>query len=131
MDLQKNILILDDDADIKSLYVNELYKSGFNVFPVSEGTRALITAQNEDIDLIILDLMLSGGINGFEVLEKLRKNPKTKEIPVIVLTNLDSEEKTAREIGVDEYLIKTNYTPQEVLKIVDKYLKPKEAALED
>lgn len=126
MELKKNILFLEDDADLKSIYINQLYQSGYNVFPVSEGARALIIAQNEKIDLVILDIMLSTGINGFEVLERLKGNPKTKNVPVIVLTNLDSEEKTAREIGVSEYLIKTNYTPVEVLKIVDKYLKPQE-----
>jgi len=126
VELKKNILFLEDDADLKSIYINQLYQSGYNVFPVSEGARALIIAQNEKIDLVILDIMLSTGINGFEVLERLKGNPKTKNVPVIVLTNLDSEEKTAREIGVSEYLIKTNYTPVEVLKIVDKYLKPQE-----
>lgn len=124
VDLQKNILFLEDDADLKSIYINQLYQAGYNVFPVSEGARVLIVAQNEKIDLIILDLMLSAGLNGFEVLERLKNNPKTKNIPVVVLTNLGSEEKTAREIGVSEYLVKTNYTPQEVVKIIDKYLKP-------
>lgn len=123
MDLKKNILFLEDDADLKSIYVNQLYQAGYNVFPESEGTRALVNIQNEKIDLIILDIMLSAGINGFEVLERIRNNLKTKNIPVIVLTNLDSEEQTAREIGISEYLVKTNYTPEQVVKIVDKYLK--------
>ena len=64
---------------------------------------------------------------GFELLAKLKKNPKTKNIPVIVLTNLDSPEDRAKakKLGSEEYLIKANFLPKEVVDQVSKILKKK------
>jgi CheY-like chemotaxis protein len=66
--------------------------------------------------------MLPGGMNGFDVLEQLQKDPNVKSIPVIILTNLDSEEVTAKKIGSVEYIVKTNMTLDDVVKKVQSYV---------
>lgn len=67
--------------------------------------------------------MLVGGTNGLDILSQLKKEPETQNIPVIVLTNLDSEEKTARDIGAQDYLVKANVSRDEIVEIVKKYVK--------
>ncbi len=111
--IKKNILLVEDDKDIRSLYINKLYIEGFNVYPVGDGKQALVTLHNQVIDLIILDIILPGGINGFEFLETVKKDPQRKNIPIIIFTNLDSERNTAMEMGVSDYILKTSVTPDD------------------
>ena len=66
--------------------------------------------------------MLPGGLNGFDVLEKIESDPLTKSIPVIVLTNLDSEEQVAKKIGAKKYFVKSNTTTIDVVQAAMSYL---------
>ena len=70
----------------------------------------------------MLDIMLPGGMNGFDVLEKLKADPLTEKIPVVVLTNLDSEEKVAKTIGACDYIVKSDTTKDELVKIAKSCL---------
>ena len=74
-------------------------------------------------DMIILDIMLPGKLNGFDVLRQLKLSPSTKGIPVIVMTNLMEEGKSALELGAIEYLLKVSVSLQDLLEKVEKYLK--------
>ena len=87
----KKILVIEDDASLLKAYQEMFNPDEFRVIGASTGQEGLALTGSEKPDIILLDLMLPGGMNGFDVLERLKADPATKPIPVIVLTNLDSE----------------------------------------
>ncbi len=104
----KNILIIDDEKDFcyfvkKNL---ELF-AGYNVVTATLGTKGIRAALKEKPNLILLDIMMPG-IDGFEVLEKLKKNKKTLHIPVIMLTSKSEDESKMKAVGLycDDYIVK-------------------------
>jgi CheY-like chemotaxis protein len=125
----KKILLVEDEPLLVNLY-KEAFENRPHLLSVAEtGNEALEAVSKDRPDLVLLDILLPG-INGFEVLRKLKESPKTKNIPVIVLTNLGSEEtdkdrQLAISLGAVDYLVKSYHTPEELLKIVDKYLSQK------
>ncbi len=112
----KKILLVEDDDIIRQVYQHFLEKSGFLVYTASSGPDAVSYAENEGFDIIILDIIIPG-FDGFHVIERLRENEKTAKTPVMVLTNLDDDKyvKRATKLGVAEYLIKANTTPQQTV----------------
>lgn len=121
--MQKKILIIDGDETILKEYKEMFTPEDINVVTATTGQKGIMMVQSEKPDLILLGIMLPGGLNGFDVLEQLKLDPSTKQIPVIVLTNLDSEKKVAKEIGVKNYLVKANTTKEEIIKLSKDYLK--------
>lgn len=117
------ILIAEDDNLVQNIYHNILTKEGFKVIQAFNGKQALSLVKSEQPNLIILDIMLPGGMNGFDVLERLKMDEKLKNIPVLVLTNLDTEEKVALSIGAADYIVKANISIKEVVDKIKKYLK--------
>ncbi|WP_419940426.1 response regulator [Candidatus Palauibacter sp.] len=101
------ILVVDDEPDILSVLVYHLSREGYRVTTAVNGQGALTTAQVERPDLIILDLMLPG-MDGYEVLQRLRKADRTESIPVILLTARREEEERVKgfEVGADDYITK-------------------------
>lgn len=118
------ILFVEDDESFVKAYLAKLESEGFNVNVAGNGQSAVFSAKKDLPDCIILDIMLEGNMNGFDVLEALKNDPTTKNVPVLVLTNLDSEEKVAKQIGASEYLVKTKTDPMAVaatiMKLVNK-----------
>jgi len=112
----KKVLMIEDDQALKDVYKLAL-SDVVEYNGAKDGKEGLEKIRSIKPDLIILDIMLPGGMNGFDILEEIKKDPAVMSIPVLVLTNLDTEEKVAREIGAVEYLVKAN-TPIE--KVVDK-----------
>ncbi len=109
------------------MYVRELYQDifksgGIEVVPAADGHEALMLAR-EHPNLIFLDIMLPY-INGLEVLERLKKDPETKDIPVILLTNLGQAEivKKAYDLGAQGYIMKVRLKPKQLLEIAQKLL---------
>jgi len=100
-----------------------LRKEGYNVLSALDGEIGLRLARTELPDLILLDLILPKK-DGFEVFEELKKDPKASNIPVIVLTNLEQMEdvEKALELGARTYLVKANYTLEEVVSKIKKVL---------
>jgi len=100
-----------------------LKQVGFQMFSALDGEVGLRLALSENPDLIILDLILPK-FDGFEVLKRLKSSPETKKIPVIILTNLEGMEDIdkALELGATTYLVKTQYTLEEVIEKVKKTL---------
>lgn len=119
----KKILVIEEDASLFKAYREMFKPEGISVVGAATGQEGLALVQNKKPDLILLDIMLPGGLNGFDVLEQLKKNPATAKIPVIVMTNLDSEAKVAREIGAMGYLVKANTTKNQVVKLAMACLK--------
>lgn len=124
MNLNKKILIVEDDSSLLKAYREMFKPEEFSVVDAKTGQEGLQMIQSEKPDLIMLDIMLPGGMNGFDVLEKLKANPLTEKIPVVVLTNLDSEEKVAKTIGARDYIVKANTTKDEIVKLVTECLNP-------
>jgi DNA-binding response OmpR family regulator len=119
----KKILIIEDDTSLLKAYQEMFKLEGILVIGATTAQEGLTLVKSEKPDLIVLDIMLPGGKNGFDVLEELKRNPATQKIPVVISTNLDSEEKVAREIGVCDYIVKANTTKDEVMKLVMNCLK--------
>lgn len=111
----KKILVVEDDAQLSDVYSMLFVTAGYEVKTVGRGLDALSYAKSEHPSLVILDIMLPGGMNGFDVLEQMKLFEETKHIPVIVLTNLDTESDVAKKIGVDNYLLKVNTSNAELI----------------
>jgi len=118
----KKILIIEDDDILLSMYTKMLNKRGFEVLQAKNGKTAINLAQIKNPHLILLDIMLPGGLNGFDVLEQLKSNEKTKNIKVLILTNLDSEKKVAKEIGATDYLVKVDNNPASIVEKINELL---------
>ena len=105
--ITKNILVVDNDENIRSALEYRLEKEGYSVLLSGDGLDALRWVKSEHPDLIILDLCLPR-LDGLGFLERLRSDADTQDIPVIVLTSLNSEENRARsfELGVAAFISK-------------------------
>lgn len=114
----KKILVIDEDTSLLKAYREMFRAEDVSVVGAATGQEGLTLVSAEKPDVILLDIMLPGGMNGFDVLEQLEANPLTKNVPVIILTNLDSEEKVARTIGAKAYIVKANTTKDEIVKLV-------------
>lgn len=121
----KKILLIEDEVFISDLYARQLIKAGFEVKTVDDGNAGLQTLNSEKFDLLLLDIMLPG-INGLEILKQWKTKNPTSTMPVLLLTNLgqDSVIKEGFQLGAQGYLIKSAYTPDQVLAEVKKALEP-------
>ncbi len=118
----QKILFIEDDLIFLKAYATKLKMEGLEVTAVDNCDEALELIKKDCPDLIILDIMLKGKKNGFDFLELVKADPCLSKIPVIVLTNLDSEEKVAKEIGAVAYLTKTKTDPKSVSNYIKKIL---------
>lgn len=119
----KTILLIEDEKILAEMYKDKFIQAGFAVVLAYSAEEATKMISQEKPDLILLDILLPRE-NGVSFLGKLRKNPKVAEIPVVAFSNYDDPEtkKEAFRLGVKEYLIKTNYTPQEIVEKIKGYL---------
>ena len=120
----KKILIVEDDEYLRSLTAKRLEKEGFAISAAADGDAGIGMAEKETPDIILLDLLLPG-TSGYEVLEKLRANDGTKKTPIIVFSNLGQKEDIdkAKAAGADDFLIKANFTLDDVVAKIGEYLK--------
>lgn len=122
--MAKKVLIIEDDSMISSMYKTKLTQEGFEVLVAETGSRGLEMAMQEKPDLILLDVILPQ-LDGFAVLQEIKSaQASTKDIPVIMLTNLSTEEDKDKgaKFGATEYLVKASLTPTQVSDTVKKYL---------
>jgi len=119
----KRILIVDDEPDIVALVSYNLKKEGYAVAAVHDGGEALDIVKIKEFDLIILDLMLPG-VHGMEVCRLLRGAPRTRNIPIIMLTAKGDEADRVRglETGADDYMAKP-FSPRELIARVKAVLR--------
>jgi len=125
----KKILSIEDDAFLSSLVSGKLIEAGFSVVTAGTGKDGIAKATTERPNLILLDIMLPD-MGGFEILEQLKGNPMTKEIPVIILSNLGGREEIEKGValGATSYLIKSNILPHEVAEMVQNQISSMESA---
>jgi len=121
--LKKSILVVEDDKFLRELLIRKLKDEGFEVSMAVEGKEALRKIKEELPRLILLDLVLPG-IDGFGILEQIKKDPQTDKIPVIILSNLGQREEVERglNLGADDYLIKAHFTPNDIVERIKKLL---------
>lgn len=119
----KNILVVDDEPDLAELVSYNLKKEGFEVSSASDGEEALKKIRKGNFNLVILDLMLPG-IQGMELCRILRNDPKTKHLPIIMLTAKgESVDKIlGLEMGADDYIAKP-FSPRELAARVKAVLR--------
>ena len=116
--VMKKVLIVEDDRDISQMYKQKLDLAGYQVSEEFDGSKAMMVVTDKLPDIVLLDIMLGGKVNGFDILEEIRRDPRTKNTQVLILTNLESEEKVAKEIGANEYVMKSTTTPGDLLNRV-------------
>lgn len=119
-----NILIIEDDDFLRSLAVTKLEKEGFSVAMAANGQEGWAAVQQSKPSLLILDLMLPV-MSGFEVLEKMKSDDTTRDIKVIVFSNLgeESDIKKCLDMGANDYLVKANFTLDELVDKIKAMLK--------
>jgi DNA-binding response OmpR family regulator len=118
------ILLVEDDSFLAGMYVTKLTMEHYQVELAADGALGLEKAQTVLPDLILLDVLLPK-MNGFDVLRQIKANPETKDIPVILLTNLGQKSDVTQglDLGAADYLIKAHFMPSEVVDKIKRLLK--------
>lgn len=122
----QKILIVEDDKFLRDLIQQKLNKEGFVTLVAIDGEEGVRIAQTELPHLVLLDLILPG-IDGFEVLKRLKGDSKTSSIPIVVLSNLGQKEDMDRTLksGAEDFMVKAHFTPSEIVEKVRSILKAK------
>lgn len=118
------ILIIEDEDVFIEMFGDKLKQEGFEVVSAKNGKWGLKEAEEGGFSCILLDMMMPA-MNGYEAVKELRASEKTKDTPIIILSNsaLDSEVQQALELGANEYYVKTQVTPGEVADRVKELIK--------
>ena len=121
------ILLVEDDAILVEMYQAKFELEGHEVRVATNGEECLNILKEFRPELILLDILMPK-LNGFHVLKEVKKQPEMRQIPVILLTNLgqaevDMNQELAKALGVNDYLIKSHHTPDEVVQKAVKVLK--------
>ncbi len=122
--MSAKLLVIEDDSFLRELIVKKLINEGFEVSEGVDGEEGLKRAQEGGMDMILLDLILPG-IDGFEVLKRVKEDPKINSVPVIILSNLGQKEDIERglKLGATDFLIKAHFTPAEIIEKIKSVLK--------
>lgn len=129
MSAKGRILLAEDDRFLRKAAETALRQAGFDVLTAADGESALAAAINERPDMVLLDLIMPK-MQGFEVLRRLKQNPATAAIPVVVLSNLgqDPDISRAKEAGASAYLVKANLDLRNLVERVIEVLAAGKAA---
>lgn len=121
--MAKKIVFIEDDPALQKALGGFLREQGYDVRMAADGAEGLAMAAREPPDLILLDLILPG-MHGLEVLKAMRRDQTLQAVPVMVLTNVESNESVeqAIELGARAYLVKTSYSLDEVLSKIQGVL---------
>lgn len=122
----KKIMIIEDDKFFRDLVSQKITQGGFDVVEAFDAKKGLEMLPVERPSLILLDLILPG-MDGFEFLEKIKADDQFKTIPVIILSNLGQKEEIERGIrlGAEDFLVKVNFTPDEVAEKIREVFQKK------
>jgi len=123
---KQKILIIEDEATLQKALQEILLQEGYEVISALDGKRGLELVRSEMPDMILLDLILPK-MDGFEVLEAIKKDEKVKEIPIIILTNLGSVEDVQRalDLGATNYMVKADYNLSDIVDKIKKIIEKK------
>lgn len=117
------ILIVEDDRFLRDLLIRKVKNEGYNIKSVITGDSALNKIKEFLPQLVLLDLVLPG-MDGFEILEQVRKDPEVGNTPIIILSNRGDIEEVEKglKLGADDYLIKAHFTPDEIIAKIKQVL---------
>ena len=120
---KQKILIVEDDRFLHDLSKKKFINEGYQVVSAFNGKEALERAQTELPTLIVLDILLPE-IDGMDVLESLKKDPKTRNIPVIIVSNYSDRERIQQglKLGATDYMIKAHFSPDDIVKKVKEII---------
>lgn len=124
MEKKHKILLIEDDQNQIKMYQFKFEKEGYIFLAGRSGEEGIRIAKEQNPDLILLDLVLINE-NGVEVLEKLKQDEATKNIPVMILTNLAKKtmKEKSKELGAIDFIIKTQHNPSDLVEKIKKELK--------
>ena len=130
----KKILLVEDDPFLIDIYTTKLKESGFKLEIADNGEEALKKIRERNLrnskkktlwpDVLVLDIVLAR-IDGWQVLQEIKKDEKLKNLKIIVFTNLGQKEEVEKglALGATKYLIKAHYTPSELVEEIEKIIK--------
>lgn len=124
--MAQRILLIEDDEFIRDIYNEEFIRGGFQIDSVGTGKEGFEKLSQNLYDLLLLDIMLPD-INGLEILRQVKQNPSTRNLKIVLLTNLgqDAIIKQGFQLGADKYLVKMSYNPDQVVTEVKDLLEGK------
>ncbi|MBI5555343.1 MAG: response regulator [Elusimicrobia bacterium] len=127
MSFNKKILVVDDEPHVRILLKSRLEANGYAVVTAYGGTQALEKVKEEKPDLILLDIVMPD-LNGYEVAQRLKSDPETAALPIIIFTasNIRELEDKCRDLGVD-YVIMKPFSPEVMLGMVKELFKKNES----
>ena len=113
---QRKVLVVEDDKFLRELFVRKMFNEGFDVESAVDSIQVFEILSEKKPEVILLDLILPG-VDGFEILGRIKKNDGLKDIPVMVISNLGQKEDIDRamDLGAADFLIKANYTLDEII----------------
>ena len=122
--MPKKILVIEDDDLLRGLITQRLDKEDYVVIQAIDGTSGLKAVTDQMPDLVLLDIILPG-MDGFEVLEKIKNDTALSHIPVAMLSNLSQQEDIdkAKKLGAIDYFIKINFTSEEIINKIKNLVK--------
>lgn len=122
--MKPTVLFIEDDKDQVALYKTKFELEGFDFLFAYNGKEGLAIAKQQQLGLIFLDIILPGE-NGLEILKQLKKDAKTKNIPVVLFTNLSNEnsKEEGKKLGAIDYVVKTDISLKELILMAKENIK--------
>ena len=123
------VLIIEDEPLVIKMYEKELTADGFEVIPAVGGKAGIEKAKKEKPDIIVMDIMMPG-MDGIEATQIIKSDSETKEIPIVMLTNLSGsrDEELALAKGAVKFLVKKDIKPHDLGKILQEILKERKTS---
>lgn len=120
----KKVLLVEDDATLIDMYSLKFKEEGYDLVTADNGETGLELALQEVPDIILLDIMMPK-MDGFAVLTEIKKNESTKNIPVLMLSNLGqtADVEKGEKMGAVDYIVKASMTPSQVVEKVKSFIK--------
>jgi DNA-binding response OmpR family regulator len=120
----KKILWIEDDKFLRSILVKKFESSGHTVLKAENGEEAMSILTTETPDIIVIDILLPG-INGFDILQKIKANEKLNNIPIIILSNINkpSDVEKAKTLGAQKFLVKSSVSLNEIILEIEQLTK--------
>lgn len=122
--MDKNVFLIEDDRFLREMLSQKLSEQKIKVEVAVDGKSALEMIKTIKPDLVLSDLLLPD-VDGFDVLAAIQKDPNFANVPVLVLSNLDKMEdiKKAKDLGAKDFMVKSNFTSNEIVAKVKEFLK--------